>query len=182
MCVCEYIHIYTFRIAQFNACTAISLAPRARSLQVCACKEREREPVRERERERDTHIHNTQYTSTYTYPQGVCAFTISCIPKHQCDTPSFAHTLCIDMISRPRGLTCKRLCIRLCLELIQLRIVLPHTLPLSLPKLCPVHVASQVVSCPRKTDDGFTRSLFLTRSFALSLSLFVYSQRRQHGS
>jgi len=141
------------------------------------CMQGEREKVRERKRERETYthtqytIHNTQYTSTYTYPQGVCAFTISCIPKHQCDTPSFTHTLYIDMNSRPRGLTCKRLCIQLCLELIQLRIVLPHMLALSLPKSCPVHVRLTMGSL------GLSFSLALSLSRSLSLALCVFATK-----
>ena len=131
MCLCECVCVYIYRYIFIHIVLPISthvqhffsLRARARFKYVM---QRERERERERDIRTHTHIHTYTHTHIHTYT-GVCAFTILCIPKHKCDTPSFAHTLYIDMISRPRGLTCKCPCIRLCLELFKLRIMLPPT-------------------------------------------------------
>ena len=135
----------------------------------------------QRETGRETQTHT--YTLTHTHT-GACAFTTLRIPIHKCDTPSFAHTLYTDMISKPRGLTCKCPCIRLCLELFKLRLVLSLTLLLSLTKLCHVHERPTIASLSLSFSLPLSLTHFLSRSrslaVALSLSLFVYSQPRRH--
>ena len=177
VCVCVCVRVYTYTYLYISYCLIqriySTFSPSARALASSMCMQRETG--------RETQTHTYTHTHTHT---GACAFTTLRIPIHKCDTPSFAHTLYIDMISKPRGLTCKCPCIRLCLELFKLRLVLPPTLPLSLTKSCHVHERPTIASLSLSFSLPLSLSHFLSRSrslaVALSLSLFVYSQPRRH--